>query len=145
LAAVDNARYQTLGQEEARTRLTSNADAWGASAMFGAGKLNASPAAGVTELLTHVTGPGYIFSKGSYTWNASRSGGIGTYSYRWRRRFVGGSWSVVGANSPSVSLMVYGSDSDFDLELRVISGAQTKYDTLRVVNCIHGGEDCTPY
>lgn len=50
----------------------------------------------------------------------------------------------MGSNSPSVSLMVYGSDSDFDLELRVVSGGQTKYDTVRVVNCINGGPDCRP-
>jgi hypothetical protein len=117
----------------------------GSTVAFRAGKPNASAAAGVSELLAHVTGPQCIFRKGFYTWTASRSRGIEGYSYRWRQRYVGGSWSIVGSNSASVSLMVYGSDSDFDLELRVISGAQTKYDTLRVVNCIHGGEDCTPY
>jgi hypothetical protein len=101
-------------------------------------------AAGVSELLAHVTGPQYILRKGSYIWTASRSGGIGSFSYRWRRRFVGGSRSIVGSNSPSVSLMVYGSDSDFDLELRVISGGQTRYDTVRVVNCLNGGPDCRP-
>ncbi len=143
-AALIYARYPALQQEQTRSRLTSNADAWGSSAIFGAGKLNASPAAGVTELLTYVSGPGYIFTKGSYTWNASRSGGTGTYSYRWRQRFVGGSWSVVGSGS-SVNLMVYGGDDDFDLELRVTSGMQTKYDTLRVVNCIDGGENCIQY
>jgi hypothetical protein len=113
--------------------------------VFGAGKLNASLAAGVTELFAQVSGPSYTYTKGSYSWNASRSGGIGTYTYQWRQRFVGGSWLVVGSGS-SVNLMVYGGDDDFDLELRVISGGQTKYDTLRVVNCIGGGgEECDPY
>lgn len=143
-AALVYVRYPTLLQATVRSRLTANADNWGSSAIFGAGKLNASPAAGVTELLAHVSGPSYILSKGSYTWTASRSGGIGTYAYRWRQRFVGGSWSVVGSGA-SVNLMVYGGDDDFDLELRVISGMQTKYDTLRVVNCINGGAECIPY
>ena len=58
---------------------------------------------------------------------------------------IGQARSCVCRNSPSVSLVVYGGDDDFDLELRVISGMQTKYDTLRVVNCINGGAECIPY
>ena len=144
-AALVLSRFPTLNQGQLHYRLTSTADYWGPTTDFGSGKLNASRAAGVSELLASVSGPAFIWSKGSYSWTASASGGIGSYSdHRWRQRFVGGAWSVVGTGA-SVNISVYGGDADFDLELRVVSGGQTKYDTLRVVNCIKGGgPDCRP-
>jgi subtilisin family serine protease len=143
-AALILSRFPNLNQGQLHYLLRSTADNWGATTYFGSGKLNASRAAGVSELAAQISGPDVILSKGSHTWTASPWGGIGSYSYRWRRRYVGGSWSTVGTGV-SVNLTVYGGDDDFDLELRAISGGQTKYETLRVVNCIGGGgPECVP-
>jgi subtilisin family serine protease len=141
-AALVLPRFSTLNRFDLNARLASTAESWGPSATFGAGKVDASSAADVSELHAYVTGEEYIFSKGSYTWTASPSGGIQSYSYRWRKRSVGGH-GLSSAGVQSVNQVVYGGDSDFDLELRVISGGQTTYSTVRVVNCI-GVPNCVP-
>lgn len=86
-------------------------------------------------LSAHITGPSLISSKGTYTWSAFRSGGTGYYTYLWRMRDVGGSWYNLGTTQ-NQNHTVYSGDPDFDLELRVVSGTETMYDTLRVTNCI---------
>jgi hypothetical protein len=91
-------------------------------------------------LTAYVSGPSVVFVKGAYTWSAVPDGGTGGYTYRWRMRPVGGSWTTLGTGQ-NQNAGVYGGDPDFDLELRVEAGSETVFDTLRVVNCI-GGAAC---
>jgi subtilisin family serine protease len=79
-----------------------------------------------------ITGPSAIGTAGSYTWQASASGGDGTYTYSWQYRPQGGTtWTTVGTGA-SYTRSVALSDADFELQVTVTSGGQTATDTHAV-------------
>lgn len=74
-------------------------------------------------LSVSISGPTSIYSAGTYTWQASATGGNGTYTYQWQYLpETGTTWSNVGTNSSSYSRSVGAYAGSFYLRVIVTSG-----------------------
>jgi hypothetical protein len=71
-----------------------------------------------------ITGPDVLepYQTGTWTANPAPSG---SYSYEWRFRAIGGSWSSVVGTAQSFSRA---DDEDFELEVKVTGSGQQAYD-----------------
>ena len=94
----------------------------------------------VPPLSVTISGPNTISTKGTYTWTATPSGGVGGYSYAWEV-IQGGSRVGLGSQSTQ-SMTVYGGDPDFYMKVTVTSGGSTVADSVFVKNCIGLGGGC---
>ncbi|HEX6371931.1 MAG TPA: S8 family serine peptidase [Longimicrobium sp.] len=95
--------------------------------------------AGLTGVDTHlvtvssgptasITGPSYVISTGTRTWQANAAGGNGTYTYQWQYRMSGAStWTNVGTAS-SYSRNIGSAHPSFELQVIVTSGGLTGSD-----------------
>ncbi len=94
-------------------------------------------------LRVFMSGPNYIDTAGSYSWEAEGFGGTGVYAYQWRVfRDSVGSWQTLGTSDTQV-LSVDGTDGDMTLEVTVDDGVTTRTETLYVTNTIGcGGVIC---
>jgi hypothetical protein len=72
-------------------------------------------------LSVSLSGPSYIDIAGTYTWEAVRSGGSGTYTYYWEYSMDNSSWFYVASNQ-AYSTYVGEGDPSFQLRLTVTSG-----------------------
>jgi subtilisin family serine protease len=78
-----------------------------------------------SPLSVSISGPSYLYSSGSYSWQAQASGGS-TYSYQWQRSADGATWTNVGSNSAWYTEYVgayYG--TEFYLRVIVTSNGST--------------------
>lgn len=89
-------------------------------------------------LSVSLSGPSYIDIAGTYTWEAVRSGGNGTYTYYWEYSTDGSYWSHVGSNQ-TYSTYVGEGDRSFYLRQTVTSGGQTATDQQSVTVAIGCG------
>jgi len=77
------------------------------------------------NLTAEVYGDDYIYGPGTYFWQASVTGGNGTYSYQWQYSVNGSSWTNVGTNSSTYSRSVGTRGGSFYVRVIVSSGANT--------------------
>ena len=94
----------------------------------------------VPPLSVTISGPNTISTKGTYTWTATPSGGVGGYSYAWE--LIQGGSRVGLENQSTQSMTVYGGDPDFYMKVTVTSGGSTVADSVFVRNCIGLGGGC---
>lgn len=99
------------------------------------------------QLVSSIDGPTAVYASGEETWYAVVNGGDYTYNYEWWMRIyysdgTPGAWESVGADEPSVTLLMGMPQPDFELRLRVTSGTQNHTSNLFVTgNCNEVG-DC---
>ena len=79
-----------------------------------------------------ITGPLYIWTEGWNDWQATASGGNGTFSYLWYVLPDGQSGNTLLGSSSQQSLFVGALDPSFDLNVDVTSGGRTRTATVRV-------------
>lgn len=91
-----------------------------------------------------IAGPSPITAKGTYTWEAMPSGGVGGYTYQWSVHFYGTGMSLTLGTLKTQQMTVYQSDGDFDLTVVVGSGGQTHTTTRYIENTIPGGTPPPP-
>ncbi len=143
MVALLYSREPGLSYSAVRDRLFRGADAWGPSHQFGYGKVNAYYTL-VPRLSVTIQGPSRIESEGTYSWDASVSGGISPYTFNWKYCPDGGSCSDVGTSS-SYSRTVWNGDPDFILVVTVTaSDGQTATDDHWVDVCMDCGGQFTP-
>lgn len=91
----------------------------------------------IMPLSVYISGPSYIETSGSYTWEAMPSNGDGPYAYEWR--YCESSCSVVSLDKTYTSYVATG-DPGFTLEVTVTSAdGQTATDTQAVSVAGGGG------
>ncbi len=61
-----------------------------------------------------MSGPSVINTKGTYTWTANASGGVGGYTYQWSVTYDAGPHYTLGTAS-SQQLTVYGDDGNSEI------------------------------
>jgi subtilisin family serine protease len=82
-----------------------------------------TPPGGGTPPSVYITGPDYLWSASTYSWQANASGGDGTYSYQWQYRAeTSSTWTNVGSNSATYSRFVGNYAPSFYLRVIVTSG-----------------------
>ncbi len=94
-------------------------------------------------LTVSMSGPSVINTKGTYTWTANASGGVGGYTYQWSVTYDAGPHYTLGTAS-SQQLTVYGDDGNFTMYVTVTSGSDQASASKYVNNCINAGGNCPP-
>jgi len=95
-------------------------------------------------LVATISGPSPIAAKGTYTWEAMPSGGVGGYTYQWSVHFYGTGQSLQLGTNKTQPMTVYQSDGDFDLTVVTGSGGQHITTTRYIENTIPGGTPPPP-
>lgn len=137
VAAMVMSREPSLTEAQIRARIKASADPWGPALTFGAGKVNAYRAL-VGRVVVGITGPGAIWTPpDNYTWTASVSGGVGSYSYVWERD-DGAGWYQVSTGTSYTSYVDY--DETFTLRLTVTNGPDAQ--TVSRTRLVRGPAEC---
>lgn len=89
----------------------------------------------VTKLFVAITGPDEVNDDSNHTWTANPPGGLGDYSYVWKRSEDGGPWGVVGT-SQSYILAIEEEDPHFEVRVTVTSSGQRARASKEVLVCI---------
>jgi subtilisin family serine protease len=150
-AALVWSRNPTLTATQVRERLKAHAIyVNGQSSLeVGAGLLDVAAATYVAPpppppVTVSIQGPVTIVAPGNYTWNASVSGGTGSYAYAWSWALDGSAFTPLGSN-PSVQMYVdEGSAPEFWLRVVVTSGTLSASHMIQVVNQINYNP-CAPF
>ncbi len=154
VAALVWTKNQGWTNAQVRTQLKNTAKDLGASGRdpyFGYGRVDAGAAVGIPEPSVTISGPTSIPSNGNYTWTASATGGVGSYTYKWYR-WTDYWWprgqstchyetelELVGTGS-SYSDFVMKREYDFRLMVSVTSGVETFNDATMVLG--DGSMEC---
>lgn len=143
----------TLTRQQVTSLLLDQADrggTWANTSQFGRGKLNIErsmaqiatiPPPPPPPLVAYVSGTSVVTRKGTYTWTANPSGGVGGYTYQWSVYYPGWGQTYQLGTGQSQQLLVYAGDGTFEMRVVVRSGSATETATMTVVECIGGG-DC---
>jgi len=89
-----------------------------------------------------ISGPSPITAKGTYTWTAMPTGGVGGYTYQWSVHFYGTGMSLQLGTLKTQNLTIYESDGDFELTVVIRSGSQQVTTVRYIENTIGGGGGC---
>lgn len=143
VAALLRAKYPTMYNYNVYDQLFNTAQDRGASGWdkyYGYGIVDAAKALGVLDV--SISGPTWIDTEGTYTWEAMPSGGDGSYTYQWSVYWhEWGSWQTLGTGKTQ-SLYVTEADGDFDIKVAVTSAGQSASDQLYVNNTICTSGSC---
>jgi hypothetical protein len=86
------------------------------------------------SLAVTISGPGYLWEPGIYSWSATVTGGTAPYTYQWWRKPFGGGqeWQLVGTSSGYARKVTY-QDMGFNLRVDVTDAAQEAASDLLAV------------
>lgn len=87
-----------------------------------------------------ITGPGSVSSSGSYTWQASPTGGDGAYAYQWSVYHYAYGYATQLGTGSSQTLYVTAGEGDFEVRVTVTSGGNAQTATRYLSNT--GGGQC---
>ena len=149
-AALVRAHNPTWTNQQIVNQLFNTAQDLGATGWddhFGHGLVDAANALGVAPppppLSVAISGPSVITRKGTYTWTASASGGLGHYTYQWNVDYDSGFHYALGTGAAQ-SLTVYSGDGNFTMSVAVTSFSAHANASFYVYECISGGSNCVP-
>jgi len=97
----------------------------------------------VPALMASIDGPGLVTQKGTYTWTAQVSNGLGGYTYQWSTYSYATHQTTQLGTSASQAMTVFQGDGDHDMTVVVRDPhGQVATATVHVTNCIGQGGSC---
>ncbi|MGQ0765937.1 MAG: S8 family serine peptidase [Gemmatimonadota bacterium] len=136
-AALLISREPNLTYTQIRARLSATARPWGSTNTYGSGLLNVGGAvqAGLpAPLSASIGGPTTVKRNNQCTWNASVSGGMTPYIYKWTRNSI-----LVGTEA---DLIIDVGTSSFTLDLEVADASGVKRSPSAWITVVTSGANC---